>query len=379
MVISQHSFINGTWSDNHSNGTVPDKYQLVLVFGDRETIGKQEILDYLKTRYPVADIVFASTAGEIINETVYDESVVATAIAFEKTRVRCIEKNLNELNSSFETGKALMSELNEDDLAGVFVISDGTRVNGSELVAGFNEKNTKHIPVTGGLAGDGARFVKTLTGMNNLPAEGNIIGIGLYGNDILIGHGSLGGWDEFGRERTITKSDKNILYEIDNESALKLYKEYLGDYVNELPGSALLFPLALKTDGSDGKLVRTILGIDEEKDSMTFAGNMPVGSKVRLMKANFDRLIEGSSNAASKSFVQLKDHKPDLAIMVSCVGRKLILQQRVTEEVEAAREILGEQAVITGFYSYGEISPLNPGTNCELHNQTMTITSFTEL
>ena len=203
--------------------------------------------------------------------------------------------------------------------------------------------------------------------------------IGFYGSRLHIGHSSFGGWDEFGRERVITKSIKNVLYEIDGKSALDLYKEYLGPYVDELPGSALFFPLSMRVGDSDKSLVRTILAINEEEKSMTFAGNLPEGSKVRLMKANFDRIINGSSVAASKSLADGAKKSPELAILISCVGRKLILQERTYEEVKAAKNIFGPDTVITGFYSYGELSPFNTDSNCELHNQTMTITTFTEI
>lgn len=205
-----------------------------------------------------------------------------------------------------------------------------------------------------------------------------VVAIGFYGNSLKIGHGSFGGWDEFGPERTITRSDKNVLYEIDGKNALDLYKEYLGPYKDELPGSALLFPLSLKEPGSDQYLVRTILGINEEAKSMHFAGNLPQGSKVRLMKANFDRLIEGSSIAAKNSCSSLLNCNPELAILISCVGRKLILQERTDEEVEAVKGIFPGRTAMTGFYSYGEISPFNQLTRCELHNQTMTITTLSE-
>jgi hypothetical protein len=259
------------------------------------------------------------------------------------------------------------------------VISDGTFINGSELVDGLNKNNKNNVPISGGLAGDAARFEKTFTGVNEVPSQGNVSAIGFYGKDIVIGHGSLGGWDEFGQERIITRSDKNVLYEIDNKNALDLYKEYLGDYVDELPGSALLFPLSITLTGADKNLVRTILSINDEEKSMTFAGNLPEGSKVRLMKANFDKIIDASSTAAKSSYPGIKNGKPSLAILISCVGRKLILQERTYEELEAAKEILGDEAALTGFYSYGEISPFNESVQCELHNQTMTITTFTEL
>jgi len=378
MKIKQHQFLNNAWKEFPSE-LVAEKCQLVLVFASSEKITDPKVYKYLKGLYPSACLVFSSTAGEIMNDSVYDNSVVVTAIELEKTTVKCVKTNIKQHSNSFKTGEYLMNQLAGDELNCIFIVSDGTFINGSELVDGFNEVNKKHVLLTGGLAGDAARFEKTFTGMNEVPTQGNVIAIGFYGKDMVVGHGSFGGWDEFGQERLITKSDKNVLYEIDNKNALDLYKQYLGDYVNELPGSALLFPLSIRINGSDKNLVRTILSVNEEEKSMTFAGNLPEGSTVRLMKANFDKLIEASSTAAANSFAGIKNGKPDLAILISCVGRKLILQERTDEEVESAREVLGKDTAITGFYSYGEISPFNDSTQCELHNQTMTITTFTEV
>jgi hypothetical protein len=377
MKTKQHLFLNNAWT-TYPSALNPQKCQLVLAFGSSDVIIKPEIYDFLKTTYPGANIIISSTAGEIIDDTVYDNSVVVTAIELEKATIKCVETSIKKQGTSFEAGNFLMEQLDNEDLSCVFVISDGTFFNGSELVSGLNKMNYKQVPITGGLAGDDARFEKTFTGLNNIPTQANVIAVGFYGKEMLVGHGSFGGWDEFGHERVITKSDKNVLYEIDDKNALDLYKQYLGHYVNELPGSALLFPLSIKINGSDKNLVRTILSIDEEKKTMTFAGNLPVGSKVRLMKANFDKLIEASSTAAASSFSGISHHKPDLAILVSCVGRKLVLQDRIDEEVEAAKNVIGEGTTITGFYSYGEISPFDSTTQCELHNQTMTITTFTE-
>lgn len=209
--------------------------------------------------------------------------------------------------------------------------------------------------------------------------------IGLYGKHISVGYGSLGGWDSFGPEREITRSDGNVLFDLDGKPALDLYRHYLGEHAAGLPATGLLFPLSLRySDREDsaqkpaGGVVRTILGIDEAAKSMTFAGDMPRGGYVRLMKANFDRLIDGASDAARISVEPLQGQTAQLALLISCVGRKLVLNQRVEEEVESVREVVGAKAVLTGFYSYGEISPHKKGAACELHNQTMTITTFRE-
>jgi hypothetical protein len=205
-----------------------------------------------------------------------------------------------------------------------------------------------------------------------------ITAIGFYGDKIKIGYGSFGGWDSFGMERLITKSKNNVLYELDGEPALALYKSFLGSQAVNLPSSGLLFPLSLRVSEDHAPVVRTILAVNEEDQSLTFAGDLPEGSYVRLMKANIDRLIEGAVAAANTSVAPFENAKPDFAVLISCVGRKLVLKQMVEEEVEGVKNILGDNTAITGFYSYGEISPFEKDTRCELHNQTMTITTFTE-
>ena len=381
MLIHQCHYVNNQWkSISSSSGFDPQAAELVLVFGDAALVTDPTLFFHIRNGFPDAQIVTCSTAGEIVEDEVYDHSIAVVAIQFEKTRIACRITNINNHNNSHETGKYLMEQLQADDLTSVFVISDGTFINGSELVAGLNENNSNKVSITGGLAGDGSRFVRTYVGLNSLPEPGGMVAaVGFYGNDLKIGHGSFGGWDEFGPERTITRSDKNILYEIDDRNALSLYKEYLGPYQAELPGSALLFPLSLREPHSDESLVRTILSINEHERSMCFAGNLPKGSRVRLMKANFDKLVDGSSIAARTCFTGLSSSVPELAILISCVGRKLILKDRTDEEVIAVKKIFDHPLPMAGFYSYGEISPFNPNTKCELHNQTMTITTFSEM
>lgn len=380
MKTAQLQYASGKWiAEDIPTGFPADKAQLVLVFGSGELVTSQSLFDVIRSKFANADIVSCSTAGEILLNEVYDDTAVVTAVYFEKARVKSVSVEINKNVNSFEIGKSLMSLLNQDDLVSVLVISEGSFVNGSDLVAGFNELNTNNIPVTGGLAGDAARFAKTQVGLNTVAEEGKVVAVGFYGTNLAIGHSSFGGWDEFGKERVITKSTKNVLFEIDGKKALDLYKEYLGPYVDELPGSALLFPISLRTNDVDKNLVRTILNVNEEDGSMIFAGNMPEGSKVRLMKVNFEKVINGSAIAATNTASMHKGQNADFAILISCVGRKLILQDRTSEEVKAAQKVFGNHTAITGFYSYGELSPFNPGSNCELHNQTMTITTFTEI
>ncbi len=380
MKVSSYLYINGNIEKSKNENFVDtNKCQLLIGFGEKRLLLEQPIYEELKKKFPNASIALCSTAGEIFSSEVLNDSLTLTAIEFEKTKVQSTSINISKYKSSFDAGVALIQNLEQNDLKYVFVLSDGGMVNGSELVRGIETIINHKIPVTGGLAGDGTSFQSTLVGLNEKPKTGNIVAVGLYGNYIKIGHGSMGGWEMFGLEKKITKSISNELFEIDNANALDIYKEYLGKYANELPSSALLFPLSIKLNESENPIVRTILSINNETKSMIFAGDVPEGSKVRFMKANFDKLIDAASDAAENSLVNLKESTPKLAILISCVGRKIILDKRIDEEVEAVINVLGTDAVITGFYSYGEISPLHPNTKCELHNQTMTITTFDEI
>lgn len=351
--------------------------QLVLVFGGRELLIENEKYNEIKGFYPHSNLVLCSTAGEILDSEVTENSITSTAMFFEKTEINCSRVSIESFSNSFETGKTLGEKLPKEKLKHALIFSDGIKVNGTALVKGVLSSFPKNVTITGGLVGDGAAFKETVLGLNELPNSGNIILIGLYGNDIKISYGSLGGWDAFGSTRLITKSKDNILFELDNKPALDLYKDYLGEKAKDLPGSGLLFPLLL--DIGKDQIVRTVLAINEKDKSMTFAGDMPQGVTARLMKANFDRLIDGAEGAAELTTKTIGKGQAQLGLLISCVGRRLVLGARIDEEIEAVRNVLGEKVPIAGFYSYGEISPINPDSaECQLHNQTMTITTFEE-
>jgi hypothetical protein len=308
---------------------------------------------------------------------VTDDTLVLTAVAFEDTRVEVRSIDARGCEGSDDAGDRLARALPAEGLVHVMVFSDGHTVNGTALVAGLLRRLPEGVAVTGGLAGDGARFQRTLVGADGPPREGTVAVVGFYGQRLRVGYGSLGGWDPFGPERRITRADGNVLHELDGQPALALYKKYLGEHAAGLPLAGLLFPLSVRTvDGRE--FVRTILGVDEASQSMTFAGDLPEGGLARLMKANFDRLVDGAQGAARATQEALGQAEPQLSVLISCVGRKLVLQQRTEEEVEAVRAVLGPGSPVTGFYSYGEICPSAPRAGCELHNQTMTITTFSE-
>jgi len=377
MQIEQTRWMQGRGWAPAPPGRLGAKAQLVLLFGSPACLKQTSWQDDIGSAYPAAHRLGCSTAGEIYGTEVTDETLVATAIAFEHTRLQGVSLKLSDVSDSFQAGEQLAKSLPAEGLVHVLVISDGQNVNGSELVSGLTQHLPPGVTLTGGLAGDGDRFKETLVLWDGPPEPNRIAVLGLYGDRIKVGFGSLGGWDAFGPERLVTRSAGNILYELDGQPALALYKKYLGEHARDLPASGLLFPLSLRNAAGE-PVVRTILGVNEAEHSLTFAGDLPQGGHVRLMKANFDRLIDGAVGAAQTSYEAMGKTSPELALLISCVGRKLVLKQRIEEEVEGVQDILGQETVLAGFYSYGEISPFNPSATCELHNQTMTITTLSE-
>ncbi len=377
MTISTASF-SWTPENGFSNTNLPmsGSAQLVIFFASGDLAHQWEKpIQQIVQSYPLATIVGCSSAGEILGQEVSDASIVGVALAFDATHTRAVRVQLDG-RSTTEAATQLAEQIRGEGLRYVMLLSDGLAVNGSELASTLCEFLSKDVLVTGGLAGDGTRFQQTFVFDGAIAHRDAIVAVGFYGERLKIGHGSLGGWDPFGPTRTVTKSDGNVLFELDNQSALELYKRYLGNYAKELPANGLLFPLSINIDQEGHELVRTLLAVDEDNQTMTFAGTIPQGSRAKLMRANFDRLVEGASGAAAKTLEVMPDNAA-LALLISCVGRKMVLGDRIEEEAEAVRDVLGATPTLIGFYSYGELSPVSIG-NCELHNQTMTITTFAE-
>lgn len=350
---------------------------LVLAFGS---------VDMLRRHAPAVSKTFASahvagcsTAGEISNEGVADGSMVLTAVHFESARVSQVTTELASMEDSQEAGRRLAAGLERQGLKAVMLFGQGVQINGSALLAGMTETLGSQVLITGGLAGDAAAFSQTWVLDDQGLSNTRLVCLGFYGDSLQFSHGSYGGWSPFGPARKVTRSVNNVLYELDGESALAVYKRYLGAHAKDLPASGLLFPFAmLGEDHTELGLIRTILGVDEAQGSLTLAGDIDPNGYLKLMHASTDALVGGAEAAAQAAQPVGKLAAGGLALLVSCVGRKLVMGGRVDEEVEAVADVLSAGTVVTGFYSYGEISPFSKEVECKLHNQTMTITYLSE-
>lgn len=378
LLADRYTASNG-W-DTPLPAQLDGPHTLVLAFAAPEFGDTPHPFAELSAAFPQSVIAGCSTSGEIAGTTVSDQSISVAIARFEHSRLRRAFTAVGNAADSSAAGARLAQQLAGDDLRAVFVLSDGLHVNGTPLV----DSLTRHLPpdvlIVGGLAGDGGRFERTWILDRGMPDGQGICAIGFYGARLHVGHGCDGGWSDFGPERLITRSEGNVLFELDGKPALELYKTYLGKRAEGLPGTGLLFPLAVRREGQTqgDPIVRTILGVDEAQQSLTFAGDMPQGAVARLMRANIDKLIDSAGRAASAAALNAPDDRDALVVSVSCVGRRLVLGERTEEEVEIVGDCVPRHGAHIGFYSYGEISPSLPGAVSALHNQTMTVTVFSE-
>ena len=379
MIVRQESLTAKMSLKELPNTSPLPTASLVMVFGSVKRLSDVKLPGTMKARYPTAQIIGCSTSGEISAAGVFDDTLQITAILWEKTVQRVTHTKMTSMQNSFETAIGLANQLKSDNLKAVLIYADGLNVNGSELLEGFKSV-LGETPLMGGMAGDGFLFSKTLQLFNETVSDGLVIAVGLYGDNLIVSTGVGRGWKPYGPPRKVTKSEKNVVLELDGKPALPLYKMYIGDHASKsLPGSGLNFPFAIIEEGKrDIEKIRTILSVDSKNNSLTFAGNVDEGGTVRFCQATHDRLVDGAGDAAHLVADHTNTHQSGLAVCVSCVGRKGVMAAQVADEIKLVQQILGPQTALTGFYSYGEFAP-RPGTNDSvLHNQTMTISYLSE-
>ncbi len=377
MQSFQVSYKNDHWSSVLPNHLDSESTLLIIYFASK--FSDHKIWEELKSSFPKSKFLGCSGAGEVRKNEITDDEIIVTVIKFDKTRLHFSSiKNIKGKNSE-EVGNNLAAVFPRQDLKALYLLSDGLAVNGTSLIKGIKDVLGHEIHLSGGLAGDGSQFKNTFVLVDGVPSENAVTAVGFYGEHIQITASADGGWIPFGVERKITKSEANVLYELDGKPALELYKQFLGDQAKKLPASALLFPIFLKSGShqENRNAVRTILAVDEEKQSMTFAGDVPEGTSIQLMRAGHENLIEAAKNVSLVHKEKTQSHGPMVSLIVSCVGRRLVLGENTENEVETVLEQLPKDTIQTGFYSYGEIAPGKSGV-CDLHNQTMTVTLIQE-
>ena len=355
------------------------KPDLVLVFGPADwfpSLG-QSLADI----FPGARRIGCSAALAIFAGGVDDAGCVVTAIRFDSSRIVEISERLAGKDASFETGRRLGESLPKSGLRAVLLLGQAVGIRGSALLAGLNASLDAGVPVIGGLASRTEGYYQTSVLDDSGCSSETVVALGVYGERLRFGFGVLGGWLPFGPARKVTRCEGNVLYELDGESALEVYRRYLGDYARELPVVGHFFPFAMLDRNHDEiGLIRSMLAVDEKTGGLKFGDDIDPESYLRMMHANTDQLVAGAEIAAESAKRMLPGNGAyrGLVFMVSCVGRELVMGERVEEEIEGVADVFGEDVVVAGFYSFGEISPVAPGLASKLHNQTVMVAYLDE-
>ncbi|WP_432510477.1 FIST signal transduction protein [Kineococcus sp. SYSU DK001] len=373
-------------------GELPDldgPATLVLVLLAPETDLSLVPLAEVSAAYPTSLVTGCSTAGVADGATLLDDGLLLLVCAFERTRL-LLRSAPQTAARSHAVGRALAGGLHADaaaagtDLRAVLVICDGMDVVGNAFAEGVS-LGAAGATVFGGMSalmpGPGGTIRAPWTVLDGALHQGVAVAVGLCGDHVTLTCGTGGGWDELGPPRTATRSSGAELFEIDGQPALDLYRRYLGVEAEGLPGSGLRFPLLLRRRGEQrSALVRSVRSFDEETRAIGLTGDVPEGSVVQLLHQNSEAMVDAAQDAARAATAGAGPaHGADgaLALVVSCLGRRLALGARVEDELESVTAELGAGTAVAGFYGYGELAPTS-ARSCDLHNQTVTVGVISE-
>lgn len=375
MQLNQYSYnsISG-WSKKLDN-SLDSKNTLILIFASHDISTTLNPINELIDAFTNSKFMGCSTAGEIIGNSISDDRFVVQIIKFEKSKLQLASVKIANSHKSQGIGKQLIDKIDKEGLKYIFILGTSLHINGSQFIEGISDIDLQDVVITGGFAGDDQLFEKTWVLVDKKPSYDSVSALAIYGEELYVGYGAKDGCNQLGIRREVTHSFENILYALDNQSALELYKYYLGKRADGLPGTGLIFPLGVYIDGKIK--IRTIIGVNEKEDYLVFTGDIPQGATVTLLKSNLDSLVQSAKDAIGFIHFDNKVSSPLLCISVSCIGRKVILGQRIEDEIEAIIDELPKDTEQIGFYSYGEISLNNLG-KCDLYNHTMSLTLLGE-
>jgi len=316
----------------------------------------------------------ASSAGEFINEERTEAAIVVMLMDMNPDYFEIFHEESN-FAKSFQTGNNLADRglAVYDDPA--FLVTLSMSVNGEGLISGVHDRIPRE-KIFGGMAGDDFEMNATYTFINNKISANSVTGLILDASKIDVSGVAFSGWQPIGAKNRITKSENNVVYEINNEPALEVVKRIFGEFYNTLENDNLLmsasqYPLQMIKDGK--YILRATLQTSEEDQSLTLAGPVKQGQEFRFSVAPGFEVIDETINNFQKYAVE--KGQPDAVILFSCKARHMSLGPLVEEELEGIHDIWGKDMI--GFFTYGEIGMDLDGTT-NFYNETCSLVTLTE-
>jgi hypothetical protein len=335
--------------------------KLIIVFSS-VNFAKSELLEGVKSVAKNTQIVGCSTGGEIINNEVGEGMVVVMAIDTDQIDFIC-DYQEDIKGKEREAGRKLAKNIKEkakNGLKSLMILSDGL-ANGQELIEGVQEILGKYFPIVGALSGDNFQFKQTYQYFNENVLTNGVVGVGFAGKfsfGTSLGHG----WKPISISKNTEGKDFN-LEKIDKSSAISFYQEYLGkdaQILSKEPLSiiSLNYPLGFEVEGSEKFIIRTVV-FANQKGTLTCAGPIIKNGKVRLMLSEIDNGINAAKEITKEALEAMKGKNPKIALVFNCICRFRLFGPTKQKEISSIREIIGENVPLIGFYSYGEIGPLD--------------------
>ena len=364
--MKTHNYIiKDTQLNNHIdfNKFKNAKSILVQVFcGENKTRLKQ-ILEQINKNLKDAICIGTSTDGEIFEKSVTTKKTVISISTFESTTLKLA---YSTEDSSFKNGQNLAKELICEDSKLLIVFTDGHKTNGEEFLKGIEEINNSVI-IAGGMAGDNAKFQETFICANNQVFTSGAVAVSLNSKTLDVKNSYNFNWSEIGISHTIDEVKDNRVYKISGLKAIDFYKKYLGSYVSKaLPATGIEFPLILKKDNLP--LARAV--INKHNDgSLSFAGNLQKGDKVKLGFGNIELIMNDSIKSL---FKDSNLSETQSFFIYSCMARRRYMPNLISHEIEPFSKI----ASTSGFFTYGEF--FHSSNKNKLLNQTLTIVALSE-
>ncbi len=332
-------------------------------------------------------LVGGTTAGEISNSGFSEKSVVIMALSSRTLRFATgigLNMGLDEAGCGAELAKGFQKKDLIDETLSLLIFPNGMGGDGVKVISGLHSVLGSDFEIVGGYLGDDDNFGHTFQYYNGKVYKDAIAGLLIYGDPkFKTGIGVRSGFESIGNRFECTSSEGHLVKEFDHEPALDLYKEFLGaERSKQLPGICLEYPFGLidekvSIDDQEYFQLRCGLMVDHENGTISLAGSIPEGSSITLTTASRRDIINGAKNAAEQALKNLRGAKPEAILMFSCVGRKLVLGRRTEEEILAVRKIIGEDVPIIGFYTYGEIGPIDKLKDdlaiTKFHNETVVL------
>ncbi|TLU52469.1 MAG: hypothetical protein FDX12_01710 [Chlorobium sp.] len=360
--------------------------KVLFVFGAMR-FNHRELLAGITSVAGDVPMVGGTTAGEISTNGFSTGSVVI--MAFSNDELDFItgighDMSIDEAACSMEMANDILNNIEFDPDASLLVFPNGMGGDGLKVLDGLQSVLGKDFEITGGYLGDDERFESTYQYYNGSVFKDAIVGVMMVKKKgFKTGIGVRSGFTSIGNSFICTASDGNVVKEFEHSNALELYKDFLGEErSSRLPAVCLEYPFGIidrnPSDNTQSLFqLRCGLSVDHKHGTISLAASIPEGSEVTLTTASRGDIINGAREAAEQAKKSLAGATPLAIIMFSCVGRKLVLGRRIQEEVDAVRECIGMDVPLIGFYTYGEIGPIDKDTkelsSVKFHNETVVL------